>query len=141
MAFLPLSVLLTLKLLFFQQECKACRGAIYGALCTPLSGHEGAMNRAPTKSVGLRTLTRTAGQRPALISTVLLDDRRRPGGINVRRPLAGTRTSRPRKSAKNVETPVRAFPHCTTRCNTIGKLPREVRLLFLASLHEGKLES
>gem|GEM_PF-4838881 len=26
---------------------------------------------------------------PALISTVQLDERRRPGGINVRRPLAG----------------------------------------------------
>jgi len=44
---------------------------------------------------------------PALISTVRLDERRRPGGINVRRPLAGTRTSRPPKNAKNVETPGR----------------------------------
>gem|GEM_PF-1727077 len=47
--------------------------------------------------------------RPAHISTVRLDERRRPGGINVRRPLAGTRTSRPRKSAKNIETPGAPF--------------------------------
>jgi len=46
---------------------------------------------------------------PALISTVRLDERRRHGGINVRRPLAGTRTSRLLKSTKNVETPGAPF--------------------------------
>jgi len=50
-----------------------------------------------------------AGKMPALIWTVRLDERRRPGGINVHRPLAGTRTSRPLKSAKNVETPWAPF--------------------------------
>jgi len=54
---------------------------------------------------------------PALISTVRLDERRRHGGINVRRPLAGTRTSRLLKSTKNVETPGAPFmAPCVPRC-------------------------